>query len=451
MDTILIKDAKIINDGTSYKGSLLIEGEKISKIFRDDIPDNVLRTAHVIDVDGAWVMPGVIDTHVHFREPGLDEKGDWETESKAAAMGGVTTVIDMPNTKPQTTNIETLEAKEKIAQTKSRVNYGFCLGATNDNIAEITAVDKNRIAGIKVFMGSSTGGMLVDDKAKLDELFKNAKVPVVTHCEDEKMIAANVEKYKAQYPEGQVPVSEHEFIRSSDACYKSTSLAIDLAKKYGTQLHVAHISTAKEIALFEHELKNVEDKKITAEVTPNHLWFDDRDYPRLGAKIKCNPAIKKEKSRENLLSAVEKGIIDTIASDHSPHLLSQKQGDALTAASGIPCIQHSLPMMLQLAKNGAFTREQVVEKMCHNPAKIFNIEKRGYIRKGYYADIVVVYPNFPYKVEQKDLQYKCGWSPLEGETLQYKVIYTFVNGKLVYNEGVLDDSVRGTAVKFNRE
>ncbi len=449
MSTILIKDAKIINDGTSYKGSLLIEGEKISKIFRDNIPDSVLKSATVIDADGKWVLPGVIDTHVHFREPGLTEKGDFASESRAAVAGGVTTVFDMPNTNPQTTTIEALESKAKIASEKCLANYGLYIGATNENVDVIKNLDPKSVAGVKIFMGISTGGMLVNSKQSLEDIFASAKVPVVTHNEDEAMIKANTEEWKKKFPEGQIPISEHMNIRSSDACYKCTSYVIDLAKKYGTQLHVLHLSTKKEIALFERNV-DIDNKKITAEVCPNYLWFDETDYERLGAKIKCNPAIKKEKSRENLLQGLEQGSIDTVASDHSPHLLSQKEGDALTATSGIPSIQYTLPMMLQLAKKGNFTREQVVEKMCHNPAKIFKIEKRGFIRKGYYADLVIVSPDDPYTIEEKDLLYKCGWSPMVGEQLQYKVTQTFVNGNLVFDEGKINDSKKGQRVSFDR-
>lgn len=449
MNTILIKDAKIINDGTSYKGSLLIEGEKISKIFRDNIPDSVLKSATVIDADGKWVLPGVIDTHVHFREPGLTEKGDFESESRAAVAGGVTTVFDMPNTNPQTTSAAMVEQKAEIASKKCLTNYGFYIGATNENVDEIKNLDPKSVAGVKIFMGISTGGMLVNSKKSLEDIFASAKVPVVTHNEDVEMINANAEAIKAKYPEGQIPIFEHMNIRSSDACYKCTSYVIDLAKKYGTQLHVLHLSTKKEIALFDRNA-DIENKKITAEVCPNYLWFDENDYERLGAKIKCNPAIKKEKSRENLLIGLEQGSIDTVASDHSPHLLSQKQGDALTATSGIPSIQHTLPMMLQLAKKSNLSREQVVEKMCHNPAKIFKLEKRGYIRKGYYADLVIVSPDDPYTIEEKDLLYKCGWSPMVGEQLQYKVTQTFVNGNLVYDEGKINDEKKGQRVSFDR-
>ena len=379
----------------------------------------------------------------------LTEKGDFASESLAAVAGGVTTVFDMPNTNPQTTTIEAVEQKAKIASEKCLCNYGFFIGATNENVDVIKNLDPKSVAGVKIFMGISTGGMLVNSKQSLENIFASSKVPVVTHNEDEEMIKANTEEWKKKFPEGQIPISEHMFIRSSDSCYKCTSYVIDLAKKYGTQLHVLHVSTKKEIALFEHNV-DIENKKITAEVCPNYLWFDDRDYERLGAKIKCNPAIKKEKSRENLLKGLADGYIDTVASDHSPHLLSQKEGDALTAASGIPSIQYTLPMMLQLAKKGNFSREQVVEAMCHNPAKIFKIEKRGYIRKGYYADLVIVSPDDPYTISESDLLYKCGWSPMVGEQLQYKVTQTFVNGNLVYDEGSINGEKKGQRVTFDR-
>ena len=449
MKTILIHNAKIINEGNSFKGSLLIEGDKISKIFKGDVPENVIKHADVIDADGKWVLPGVIDTHVHFREPGLTDKADFLTESKAAVAGGVTSFLDMPNTKPQTTSMALWNEKADIAAKKSLANFSFYLGATNDNINEIINVDKNKVCGIKIFMGSSTGDMMVSDMSVIEKIFAESPILVATHNEDEEMIKANIEKYKAEFGDNPIPISYHELIRNSDACYKSTSKAIDMAKKHNTRLHVLHLTTAKELALFENS--PIDKKKITAETCVGYLWFDDSDYERLGAKIKCNPSIKKEKSRVNLLQAIEKGFIDTVASDHAPHLLSEKEGDCLTAVSGYPSIQHSLPMMLELAKKGNFSREQVVEKMCHNPAKLFNIEKRGFIRKGFYADLVIVEPNAQYTVDAKDIQYKCGWTPLEGATLSYKVEKTFVNGNLVFDEGKFDESAKGRLLEFNRQ
>lgn len=448
MKNILIHKAKIINEGNSFKGSVLIEGEKITKIFKDEVPENILKNAEIIDGEDKWLLPGVIDTHVHFREPGLTAKADFYTESRAAVAGGVTSIMDMPNTDPQTTSMVEVDKKIAIAEEKSLVNFSCYLGATNENIDEVINVDKNKVCGIKVFLGASTGNMRVNDSKVLERIFAESPILVATHNEDEEIIASNLKKVKEELGDQPIPISYHEIIRNSDACYKSTSRAIDLATRYGTRLHVLHLTTAKELALFSN--KSVSEKKITAETCVGYLWFDDNDYERLNAKIKCNPAIKKEKSRVNLLKAIEMGYIDTVATDHAPHLLEEKEGDCLQAVSGFPSIQHSLPMMLNLAKKGNFSREQVVEKMCHNPARIFNIEKRGFIRKGFYADLVLIEPNSPYIVEQKDLEYKCGWSPMEGATLNYKVCKTFVNGKLVYDEGKIDDSQKGKLLTFNR-
>lgn len=448
MKNILIHKAKIINEGNSFKGSVLIEGEKITKIFKDNVPENILKSAEIIDGEDKWLLPGVIDTHVHFREPGLTAKADFYTESRAAVAGGITSIMDMPNTNPPTTTMEEIDKKIAIAKEKSLVNFSCYLGATNENIDEVINVDKNKVCGIKVFLGASTGNMRVDDPKVLERIFAESPILVATHNEDETIIASNLKKVKEELGEQPIPISYHEIIRNSDACYKSTSKAIDLATRYGTRLHVLHLTTAKELALFSN--KPTTEKKITAETCVGYLWFDDNDYERLNAKIKCNPAIKKEKSRVNLLKGIEMGHIDTVATDHAPHLLEEKEGDCLQAVSGFPSIQHSLPMMLNLAKKGNFSREQVVEKMCHNPAKIFNIEKRGFIRKGFYADLVLIEPNAAYTVEKKDLEYKCGWSPMEGATLNYKVCKTFVNGKLVYNEGEINDSEKGMLLTFNR-
>lgn len=449
MKNILIHKVKIINEGNSFKGSVLIEGEKISKIFRDEVPENVLKNADIIDGEDKWLLPGVIDTHVHFREPGLTEKGDFESESKAAVAGGVTSIMDMPNTLPQTTSMAEIDKKIALAEKKCLTNFSFYIGATNDNIDEVINVDKNKVCGIKVFIGSSTGDMKVDNPEVLDKIFKDAPILVATHNEDEKMIEENLKKIKEELGDQPIPITYHELIRNSDACYKATSQVIDLAKKHGTRLHVLHLTTAKEMALFN--TKPMAEKKITAETCVGYLWFDDQDYERLGAKIKCNPSIKKEKSRVNLLKAVESGIIDTVATDHAPHLLSEKEGDCLTAVSGYPSIQHSLQMMLELAKKGNFTREQVVEKMCHNPARLFNVEKRGFIRKGYFADLVLVEPNNPVTVTKESVLYKCGWSPMEGEKLNYKISKTFVNGNIVYDEGNIKGENKGKLLTFNRE
>ena len=448
MNTTLIHNAKIINEGNSFKGSLLIEGDKISKIFKGDVPESVLKNAEVIDADGKWVLPGVIDTHVHFREPGATQKGDFQSESRAAVAGGVTSIMDMPNNTPQTTTMAEWDKKAALAANKCLTNYSFYLGATANNLEEIKQVDPKKVCGIKLFIGASTGDMQITNDEAIKQIFKEAPILLAVHCEDNAMIQANIEKYKAEFGEKPIPISYHELIRNSDACYKSTSNAIDMAVRYGTRLHVLHLTTAKELALFSN--KPMAEKKITAETCVNYLWFDDQDYERLGAKIKCNPSIKKEKSRDNLLKAIVSGHIDTVATDHAPHLLADKEGDCLQAASGCPSIQHALPMMLELAKKGNFTREQVVEKMCHNPARLFDIEKRGFIRKGYFAELVLVEPNSPYEVKQQDLQYKCGWSPIEGTTLSYRVTHTFVNGNLVYNEGAIDESKKGQQLSFAR-
>jgi dihydroorotase len=448
MKPILIYKAKIVNEGNAYKGSLLIEDDKISKIFKDDVPESVLSKSEVIDAEDKWVLPGVIDSHVHFRDPGMTEKADFYTESKAALAGGVTSVMDMPNTTPNTTTMDLWYEKTEALLKKSLVNFSCYMGATDNNVDEILKIDPQKVCGLKLFMGSTTRSFVINDKNKLAEIFEKSPVLIATHNEDDAMIAANLEKVKAQFADQPIPMIYHSVIRNSDACYKSTAAAIELALKYHTHLHVLHVSTLKELALFES--KALDQKDITAETTVNYLWFDDRDYERLGARIKCCPAIKKEKSRLGLLKGVASGVIDTIATDHAPHLLKDKEGDALTAASGIPSIQHSLPMMLELAKKGNFSREQVVEKMCHNPARIFGIEKRGFIRKGYYADLVIVSPNTPYTVGAKDLYYKCGWSPIEGEKLSYKVEKTFVNGKMVYDNGKFNEDQKGRLLDFVR-
>ena len=449
MKTILIQNTKIINEGNSFKGSLLIEGDKISKIFRDEVPGNILQRAEML-IDGAdkWLIPGAIDTHVHFREPGLTQKGDFYTESKAAIAGGVTSFLDMPNTMPFTTSAELLEQKAAIAAEKSLANFSFYLGATDTNLEEIVNADPKKVCGIKVFVGSSTGNMPVIQNEVLEQIFAQSPILVATHNEDEEMIQLNIQKYKAEFNGNPIPIIFHELIRSSDACYNATARVIELANQYNTRLHVLHLSTAKELALFEN--KPPVEKRITAETSVNHLWFDDLDYEKLGAKIKCNPSIKKEKSRLALLKAVENGTIDTIATDHAPHLLREKEGDALQAASGIPSIQHALSMMFELAKKGNFTKEQVVEKMCHNPARIFGIEKRGFIRKSFFADLTLIDPNNPFSVESEDLLYKCGWSPLEGTTLSHRITHTFVNGELVYNQGVFNENSRGRLLEFMR-
>lgn len=442
---ILIENAHIVNEGRILKGAVLLKEDTIESIFKGEAPATVREKAQVIDASDCWVMPGVIDDHVHFRDPGMTEKADFYTESCAAAAGGVTSVMDMPNTSPATISIEAWNEKMAVIGQKSLVNYSCYLGATNTNIDDVLAADPTAVCGIKLFIGSSTGNLLVDSNDAMTAIFSRVKALVAVHAEDNAIIAQNVAKLKAQYGED-LPVSFHPQIRSHQACYKSTAWAVDMARKYGTRLHVMHISTEQELALFED--KPLAQKWITAETCPQYLLFDASHFETLGARIKCNPAIKKETDKKALLKAVASNKIDVIGTDHAPHLLSQKAGNALTAVSGMPGIQYSLPLMLSLAKQGVLTVEQVVEKMCHNPARLYRMEKRGFIRKGYKADLVVVRRSAPTNVTASDVLSKCGWSPYEGMTLPVSVAYTFVNGRPVYANGVMDDTIKGEALRF---
>lgn len=445
---ILIHRATIINEGETYEGSVLIERDRITRLFRGDVPESYFKQCReVMDARGLWLMPGAIDDQVHFREPGLTHKGDLYTESRAAVAGGVTSFMEMPNTQPQTTNLDELEKKFELAASKSVANFSFYLGATNDNLSELKRVNKKEVCGVKVFMGSSTGNMLVDDKRTLQEIFAEVDILIATHCENEEIIQENLALYRAKYGE-EIPVKYHPLIRDAEACYRSSAEAVELADKYGSQLHVLHLSTAREMSLFSPGL--VEDKKITAEACVHHLWFTDKDYDRLGARIKWNPAIKTMEDREALREALKGGRLDVVATDHAPHLLNEKEGGVLQAASGGPLVQHSLQAMLELASQGVFTNELVVEKMCHSPAKLFNIKERGFIREGYYADLVLVDPNLPYTVSDKSVWYKCGWSPFEGEVFGATVKKTFVNGHLVYDEGQFAENLFGKAIEFDR-
>ncbi len=445
---ILIHRATIINEGETYEGSVLIERDRITRLFRGDVPESYFKQCReVMDARGLWLMPGAIDDQVHFREPGLTRKGDLYTESRAAVAGGVTSFMEMPNTQPQTTNLDELEKKFELAASKSVANFSFYLGATNDNLSELKRVNKKEVCGVKVFMGSSTGNMLVDDKRTLQEIFAEVDILIATHCENEEIIQENLALYRAKYGE-EIPVKYHPLIRDAEACYRSSAEAVELADKYGSQLHVLHLSTAREMSLFSPGL--VEDKKITAEACVHHLWFTDKDYDRLGARIKWNPAIKTMEDREGLREALKGGRLDVVATDHAPHLLNEKEGGVLQAASGGPLVQHSLQAMLELASQGVFTNELVVEKMCHSPAKLFNIKERGFIREGYYADLVLVDPNLPYTVSDKSVWYKCGWSPFEGEVFGATVKKTFVNGHLVYDEGQFAENLFGKAIEFDR-
>lgn len=442
----LIENAHIVNENRIIKGAVLVNNDTIDSIFKGEAPASVReKAAQVIDASDCWLMPGVIDDHVHFRDPGMTEKADFYTESCAAVAGGVTSVMDMPNTTPATISLAAWNDKMTMIGEKSLVNYSCYLGATNTNLDDVLAADPTAVCGIKLFIGSSTGNLLVDSNDAMTALFSKVKALVAVHAEDNAIIAENIAKLKAQYGED-LPVSLHPQIRSHEACFKSTAWAVNMARQYGTRLHVMHISTEKELALFED--KPLAEKMITAETCPQYLLFDASHFETLGARIKCNPAIKNEADKNALLKATASNKIDVIGTDHAPHLLSQKQGNALTAVSGMPGIQYSLPLMLSLAKQGVLSVEQVVEKMCHNPARLYRIEKRGFIRKGYKADLVVVRRSIPTNVTASDVLSKCGWSPYEGMTLPVSVAYTFVNGRPVYANGVIDETIKGEALRF---
>ncbi|WP_298646298.1 dihydroorotase [uncultured Proteiniphilum sp.] len=445
---ILIHKAIIINEGSSFTGSLLLEGERISRIFREEVPEAVLNACRqVIDARGLWLIPGVIDDQVHFRDPGLTHKGDIHTESRAAVAGGVTSYMEMPNTNPQTVTWDALCQKREMAAGKSIANFSFYLGATNDNMEELKKADHKQICGVKVFMGSSTGNMLVDNDKALQRIFAEVDTLIATHCEKEEIIRRNIDLYKKEYGEF-IPVKYHPLIRSAEACYQSSARAVELADKYGSRLHVLHLSTARETGLFDR--KPLEEKKITAEVCVHHLWFTDADYEKLGTRIKWNPAVKTAEDRDALREALKTGKLDVVATDHAPHLLSEKEGGVLQAASGGPLVQHSLQVMLELVKKGFYTKELVTEKMCHAPAQLFRVKERGFIREGYYADLVLIDPARPYTVTSGNLFYKCGWSPFEGETFGCSVYTTFVNGNRVYQNGKVTEGVFGKALEFHR-
>ena len=441
----LIENAHVVNEGRVFKGAVLVKNDIIDSIYKGEVPTQVREKAEVIDATDCYLMPGVIDDHVHFRDPGMTEKADFYTESKAALAGGVTSVMDMPNTNPSTVSLAAWKEKMAMIGEKSLVNYSCYLGASNTNLDEVLEADPTKVCGIKLFIGSSTGNLLVDDATAMENFFKRVKTLVAVHTEDNATIAANVARLKAEYGDD-IPVRLHPVIRSHEACYKATSFAVDMARKYKTRLHVLHISTEKELALFED--KPLEEKHITAETCPQYLWFDAADFDKLGARIKCNPAIKNEADKKALLKAVASNKIDVIGTDHAPHLLSQKEGNALTAVSGMPGIQYSLPLMLTLAKRGFFSVEQVVDKMCHNPARLYRMEKRGFIRKGYKADLVIVRRSTPTNITASDVLSKCGWSPYEGAQLPVSVAYTFVNGRPAYANGTIEETYKGEALKF---
>ena len=442
----LIKNATIINEGRSFTGSVLIENETIKSVFENGQKIVVDGKYDEIDAVGKLLIPGVIDSHVHFREPGLTHKGDIYSESRAAVAGGITSFMDMPNTVPQTVTIKALEEKFALAAQKSLANYSFYMGATNDNLEELQKINPAKVCGIKVFMGSSTGNMLVDNRETLSRIFAEIPMLIAIHSEDEEIINQNKTYYKNLLGD-KISASYHPLIRNAEACYKSTAQAVELAEKLSTRLHVLHLSTAGELVFFTNN-KPLKDKKITAEVCVNYLWFSDADYEKYGNKIKCNPAIKTGQDRRALRDAVNSGKIDIIATDHAPHLLTEKQGNCLEALSGIPSVQHSLPAMLQLVKQGIFTYEKVVEKMCHAPAELFGIQKRGFIREGYFADLVLVHPQKSWMVTPENILYRCAWSPFEAETFTHSIETTWVNGQKVYDKGKINENMRGKRLEF---
>jgi len=442
----LIRNATIVNEGKSFVGSVVIDGKHIRTVYSDNQTIEISEPYTEIDATGLFLFPGVIDDQVHFRDPGLTHKGDLYSESKAAVAGGITSFFEMPNTKPQATTIDLLEDKYQAASQKSFANYSFLMGVTNDNFDELMKLNPRNVAGVKMFMGSSTGNMLVDNEKTLHKVFSELPLLIVTHCEDETTIRQNIAHYKELLGDD-IPVEYHPLIRNAEACYKSSSFAVELATKYNSRLHVFHLSSAKEMSLFSSDIK-LKDKRITSEVCVHHLWFSDADYATFGNRIKWNPAIKSESDRLALIDAVNSGKIDVIATDHAPHLLSEKEGSCLTAASGGPLVQHSLVAMLQLVKQGVFTVEKVIEMMCHAPAELFRIENRGFIRPGYFADLVLIDPNSPWVVSKENILYKCGWSPFEGTRFDAAVSKTWVNGNLVYDNGLFDESVRGERLLF---
>lgn len=446
MSLILIKNAQIVNEGSIKEGDVLIDGEFITDI--DISISSKSADTKVIDAEGKFLLPGVIDDQVHFREPGLTHKATIETESKAAVAGGITSFIEMPNTKPQATTQELLEQKFDIASKSSYANYSFMIGGTNDNLEELLKTNPTNVAGIKLFLGSSTGNMLVDNEEVLEKIFSSTKMLIAVHCEDENTIKNNLESYLKEYGDD-IPIELHPKIRSEQACYLSSSKAIKLAKKTGARLHVFHISTAKETQLFTNRTP-VDKKQITSEVCVHHLLFDESDYTSKGSYIKWNPAIKTAKDKEGLWKALLNDRIDVIATDHAPHTKEEKKQVYTKSPSGAPLVQHALPAMLKAHRQDIISIEKIVEKMCHNPAKIFRIEKRGFIKKGYYADLVLIDIASPWTVNADNILYKCGWSPFEGTTFYSKITHTFVNGNLAYEFGKFSNTINGKRLLFNR-
>ncbi|TWI02428.1 dihydroorotase [Flavobacterium tiangeerense] len=446
MNKILIKNAKIVNEGVVFEGDVLIENEIIVEIAESISAKS--SDCKIIDAEGNFLIPGAIDDQVHFREPGLTHKGDIESESRAAVAGGITTYIEQPNTVPNAVTQEILEQKYVLASQKSFANYSFMMGATNDNLEEVLKTNPKNVAGIKIFLGSSTGNMLVDNEATLEKIFSSTSLLIAVHCEDETIIRTNLAQYKELYGED-IPVSAHHLIRSEEACYISSSKAVALAKKTGARLHIFHLSTAKEMELFTNKIP-LEEKKITAEVCIHHLWFTNDDYATKGNLIKWNPAVKTAHDRKVLWEALLDDRIDVIATDHAPHTLEEKQKSYLDAPSGGPLVQHAVVAMFEAHHQGKISVEKIVEKMCHNPAKIFKIHKRGFIKVGYFADLVIVNAGLPWSVKKENILAKCGWSPFEGFTFKSRITHTFVNGQLVYNAFKVKDIRAGKRLEFER-
>lgn len=446
MNKILIRNAKIVNEGSIFEGDLYIEDKIIKEIAESISPKSP--DVRIIDAEGGYLIPGAIDDQVHFREPGLTHKGNIETESRAAVAGGVTSFIEQPNTVPNAVTQELLEQKYARAAEVSYANYSFMMGGTNDNLEEVLKTNPHNVAGIKLFLGSSTGNMLVDNEQVLEKIFSSTDMLIAVHCEDEATIRRNLEKYKEEYGDD-IPVKFHPEIRSAEACFISSSKAIALAKKTGARLHVFHVSTAIETDLFTNKIA-LEEKKITAEVCVHHLWFSDADYEKKGALIKWNPAVKSAADRDALWKALLDDRIDVIATDHAPHTLEEKKNPYTSSPSGGPLVQHSVVAMFEAFHQKKISVEKIVEKMCHNPAKLFRIEKRGFIREGYYADLVIINPGQPWNVKKENILYKCGWSPFEGVNFKSRVTHTFVNGQLVYNNSKVKDIRCGERLLFNR-
>ncbi|WP_136667358.1 dihydroorotase [Flavobacterium sp. H122] len=445
MQPILIKNAQIVNEGKIIKGDVLIENEFIVEVAENISAEENFQ---IIDAQENYLIPGAIDDQVHFREPGLTHKGNIESESRAAVAGGVTTFMEQPNTVPNTVTQELLEQKYTIASQTSFANYSFMMGATNDNLEEVLKTNPKNVAAIKIFLGSSTGNMLVDREEVLEKIFSNTKMLICVHCEDEATIKNNLAAYKEKYGDD-IPMNCHHLIRSDEACYISSSKAIELAKKTGARLHIFHLSTAKEMSLFQNDIP-LEEKKITAEVCVHHLWFTDKDYDQKGTLIKWNPAVKTQKDKDALWKALLDDRIDVIATDHAPHTIEEKQNPYTSAPSGGPLVQHSVVAMFEANKQGKISVEKIVEKMAHNPAKLFQIDRRGFIKKGFYADLAIVNPNSSWTVAKENILYKCGWSPFEDYTFNSKITHTFVNGALVYENEQVKDIRNGKRLEFNR-